>query len=154
MLPGQVCLLPRPPTWTGPPRPSRSAPPPGRPGPPRPTGRDIWAPEPRSPPSPLLSHSVAYVWGGGAAATACARRKAGGPGGNSRWAGFPFGPGGRGRRHDAVSVDPGPPCPLGILVQRVWFLLACACNAEELSLNVKVPLDGLSFFFLISAMSL
>ena len=72
---------------------------PGRPGLPRPSGRGIWAPEPRSLPSRLLSHSVAYMWGGGhsvaymwgggAAATACARRKAGG---NLRWAGFRFDP--------------------------------------------------------------
>jgi len=45
------------------------------------------------------------------------------------------------------------PAPARGPVKCVCFLLACACNAEELSLNVKVPLDCLSFS-LIPAMSL
>ena len=45
------------------------------------------------------------------------------------------------------------PAPARGPMKCVCFLLACACNTEELTLNVKVPLDCLSFS-LIPAMSL
>ena len=104
----------------------------------RPSSPGIWAPAPGSLPSPLLTALLTVPvgqWG--------------------RGTGLREAEGGVARQWTSRRCECGSwtPAPARGPVKCVCFLLACACNAEELSLNVKVPLDCLSFS-LIPAMSL
>ena len=128
--------MPRPPSWPGQTSPSRSAQLSSCPAQPRPSSPGIWAPAPPSLPSLLLPCLVRVGWWG--RGTGLPDAEGGGPGGGRHQAGF---------LSDQVERQTSRRCECGSWpparswgpVKCVCFLLACALNGEELSLNGDLP---------------